>query len=141
MARSDGLESSHASPCAGFSLRAGRDYHSCRRRRPVFLLLGFPAATALVVDRDGPPTHSILALARAATPALTQVRNGLRLFLPHALPQRRRRLDATQNPDVSGLSDNSGSEAFSVRREAQPDRTKRRRVEPPLFRDVHDRLK
>ncbi len=66
MARSDGLERSHASPCADFCLRAGRDYYPGRYSGPVFLLLGLLAAAALDVDRNGASAGSILALARAA---------------------------------------------------------------------------
>jgi hypothetical protein len=63
-------ESSHANPGTDFLLCAGRDYCSCRPRGPVFLLLGLPASAALDVERDGPATDSILALARATSAQL-----------------------------------------------------------------------
>jgi hypothetical protein len=67
MARSDGLESSHASPFVDFLLRAGRDYHSRCRRSRVFVLLGLPAAPALALKRNGTFADPLVALARAAS--------------------------------------------------------------------------
>jgi len=66
MARSDGLESSHANPCVDFRLRAGTDYRRRCHRCSLLVLLGVPAAAALDIERDGPAAGSILALARAA---------------------------------------------------------------------------
>jgi hypothetical protein len=63
-------ESSHANLCTHFPLRADGDYHPRRRRCPIFIFLGLPAAAALDVDRDGPATDSKLALARVATAAM-----------------------------------------------------------------------
>ena len=70
MARSDGLESSHASPFVDFLLRARSDYHSRSRRSGLFVLLGIPSLAALDVERNGPAAHSILALAGAASAEL-----------------------------------------------------------------------
>jgi len=67
MARSDGLESSHASPFVDFRLRAGSDYHSHCRPGCIFVLLGVPATAALALEHNGAPADSILALARAAS--------------------------------------------------------------------------
>lgn len=72
MARSDGLESPHASPCADFSLRARSDYNFGCRRGPVFFLLGIPSAAALDVERDGTPASSVLVLARTTAMAVRQ---------------------------------------------------------------------
>jgi hypothetical protein len=72
-------------------LRAGGDYHRCRPRGPVFLLVGFPAAAAMAFERDGPGTDSLLALARAA-PAKVRSRKRLvveRTGAPHfSVPSR-----------------------------------------------------
>ena len=69
MARSDWL-GEPPNACIDFCLRAGRDYHTRRCRSSVLVLLGFPAATALDVKRDGPTAGSFLALARAAATAV-----------------------------------------------------------------------
>jgi hypothetical protein len=53
MARSDGLESSHASPCADCPLRASGDYHPGCRRGAVLVLRGLPNTATLDVKRDG----------------------------------------------------------------------------------------
>ena len=62
MARSDWL-GEPPNACIDFRLRAGRDYHSRCRRGPVLVLLGFPAAATLDVERDGQALDSVLALA------------------------------------------------------------------------------
>jgi len=64
-------ESSYANPCTDFVLRSGCNNHPRGRGGPVFLLLGFPSAAAMVFGLDGAPADPILALARAAT-TLTQ---------------------------------------------------------------------
>ena len=53
-------------------LRAGGDYHRCRHRGPVFVLLGFPATAPLGVTRRGSPADSVLARARAAATLITK---------------------------------------------------------------------
>src|ERR1700726_4817831 len=64
-------ESSYANPCTDFVLRSGCNNHPRGRGGPVFLLLGFPSAAAMVFGLDGAPADPIMALARAAT-RLTQ---------------------------------------------------------------------
>jgi len=69
MARSDWL-GEPPNACIDFPLRAGRNSYPRCRRSSVLVLLGFPAATALDVERDGPTAGSFLALARAAATAV-----------------------------------------------------------------------
>ena len=66
------------------SLYAGGDYHRCRRRGPVFVLLGVSPAAALALERDGPAADSILALAGAATTLATEQQHRKRLSVERA---------------------------------------------------------
>jgi hypothetical protein len=70
-------ERSHANPRTDFRIRAGLDRYSRRRRGPVLLLMGFPAATAVGVERDGAFADPILALARAGTALVISTSFGL----------------------------------------------------------------
>jgi len=56
-------ESSHANPGTDFLLCAGSDYRSRHSRGRLFVLLGFPTAAALDVERDGQALDSVLAVA------------------------------------------------------------------------------
>jgi hypothetical protein len=69
MARSDWL-GEPPNACIDFRLCAGRDYHSRCRRSPVLVLLGFPSAATLDVERHGTAAGPLVALARAAASAL-----------------------------------------------------------------------
>jgi hypothetical protein len=78
MARSDGLESSHARLFVDFFLRAGCDYHSRCRRGPVFFLLGFSAIAALAFTGHVAAVDLMVALAGAtpATPVVSGAAKG-----------------------------------------------------------------
>jgi hypothetical protein len=77
MARSDGLESSHASPFVDFLLRARSDYHSRSRRSGLFVLLGIPSLAALALTRHVAAVDLVVALAGAttATPVVSEAAN------------------------------------------------------------------
>ena len=103
MARSDWL-GEPPNAFIDFLLRASRNNHRCRCRGPVFLLLGFPTAAALVVKHDGMAACSILALAR--TPATLEA-DGIHCLLRQLVTDSQ--ADRTQKTASSLLPQPRGS--------------------------------
>ena len=58
-----------------------------------------------------------------------------------ALPQRERRLEALENPDVAGRSYDCGRKTLAIRRQAQTSPAQTRRVDGPLRGNISKLLK